>query len=482
MAVKTQVDLLQNRRTKIIATIGPASANEKVLTGLMLSGVNIFRLNMSHGDHEEHRAAFELIQGVSRKLGVPMAVLADLCGPKIRTGRFRGDGMQLIEGSRVTVSTSAAEGGDGIIVSQYKALAADVQPGDSILLSDGLLELKVLGKHETEVECEVIHGGFLGNNKGINLPGVKVSTPSMTTKDHRDAGFVLALGVDFVALSFVRQASDIEELRGVIESAGSHAHIVAKFEKPEALEHAESIIAAADAIMIARGDLGVELPPEQVPTAQRQLIRLAEQAGVAVIVATQMLESMVHNSRPTRAEVTDVSHAVDSRADAVMLSAETAVGDFPVESVQMMDAIARQTEAQLWSSGEYGMMPRQADPPIPLWNVIANTTSRMSRDLMAKAVMVVTRSGKSAEIVSTARPAAPVVAITSDPVVYRKLCLRWGVIPVLNESVGTVNPNQLARELALDLGLACTGQYILLVRGFHGDQVKNLPSVTVIEV
>ncbi len=482
MAVTTQVDLLENRRTKIIATFGPASADEKVLTELMLSGVNIFRLNMSHGDHEEHRAAFELIHGVSRKLGVPMAVLADLCGPKIRTGRFRGGGMELKEGSRVTVSTIAAEGGDGIIVSQYKALADDVQPGDSILLSDGLFELKVLGKHETEVECEVIHGGFLGNNKGINLPGVKVSAPSMTTKDHRDARFALALGVDFVALSFVRRASDIEELRGVIEAAGSHAHIVAKFEKPEALEHAESIIAVTDAIMIARGDLGVELPPEQVPTAQRQLIRLAEQAGVAVIVATQMLESMVHNSRPTRAEVTDVSHAVDSRADAVMLSAETAVGDFPVEAVKMMDAIARQTEAQLWSSGEYGMMPRQADPPIPLWNVIATTTSRMSRDLMAKAVMVVTRSGKSAEIVSTARPAAPIVAITLDAAVYRKLCLRWGVIPVLDESVGTVNPNELARELALDLGLACTGEYILLVRGFHGDQVKNLPSVTVIEV
>lgn len=283
-------------------------------------------------------------------------------------------------------------------------------------------------------------------------------------------------------MSFVRTAADIHELRKLIDASGSSPRIIAKIEKPEALEHAEEILEATDAIMIARGDLGVELPPEQVPTAQSQLISMALDVGSPVIVATQMLESMINNSRPTRAEVTDVSHAVASRADAVMLSAETAVGEFAVDAARMMDRIARQTEAELWRRGEYGLTRRNLEPPIPLWTAIASTTARMSRDLRARAVMVVTRSGKSADIVSTSRPASLIVAITHDPAVYRKLCLRWGVVPILDSEVGSTNPNDLARRLSMDLGLAVPGQYVLLVRGFHGEQDKNLPSVTVIEV
>jgi pyruvate kinase len=482
MAVTTQVEMLQNRRTKIIATVGPASSSPDMLEALILGGVNVFRLNMSHGDHDGHREVFNLIQAVSKKLGMPIAVLADLCGPKIRTGRFSNDVMRLKDGEMVTVTTRPGLGGDGVIVSQYEALASDVEAGDRILLADGLFELKVEAKDGHDIQCRVIHGGALGNNKGINLPGVNVSAPSMTPKDHEDARFAMSLGVDFIALSFVRTAEDIKDLRQVIDSCEGNARIVAKIEKPEALENAESILSQTDAIMIARGDLGVELPAEQVPTAQRQLINMARASGIPVIVATQMLESMITNSRPTRAEVTDVFHAVESRADAVMLSAETAAGDFPLDSVRMMDKIARQTEAQLWGSGEYGLLAEQGDPPIALWTVIANTTSRMSRDLMARAVMVVTRSGKSAEIVATARPASPIVALTHDPEVYRELCLRWGVIPILNEAVGESNPNDLARDCAQALGLAEKGQYVLLVRGFHGDQEKNLPSVTVVEV
>lgn len=482
MAVKTQVELLLNRRTKIIATVGPASSDENVLKSLILSGVNVFRLNMSHGDHAGHEKVFELIHRVSGGLNMPVAVLADLCGPKIRTGHFRQNGMLLEEGTEVVVSTTATEGGDGVIVSQYEDLAKDVKTGDRILLADGVFELAVIGGSDTEVKCRVVHGGELGNNKGINLPGVAVSAPSMTDKDVADATFALSLGVDYVALSFVREAEDVGDLRKLVDESGTGARIVAKIEKPEALDNAEAILAATDAIMIARGDLGVELPAEQVPTAQAQLIRLAMESGIPVIVATQMLESMITHSRPTRAEVTDVFHAVQSRADAVMLSAETAAGRFPVEAVKMMDRIARQTEAQLWSSGEYGMKTATREPPVPLWSVIAETTARMSRDLMARAVMVITRSGKSADIVSTARPASPIVAITHDIHVYRRLCLRWGVIPVLDESVGSVNPNELARGLAEDLGLASKGEFLLLVRGFHGEQMRNLPSVTVIEV
>ncbi|MBT4494795.1 MAG: pyruvate kinase [Gammaproteobacteria bacterium] len=482
MAVKTHVDLLQNRRTKIIATVGPTSSNENVLEDLILAGVNVFRLNLSHGDQAGHQQVFDTIHRVSDRLETPVAILADLCGPKIRTGRFPGGSMTLTDGDTVTVSTTAKEGGEGVIATTYTDLARDVATGNRILLADGLFELEVKNKTETEAICRVVHGGVLSDNKGINLPGVDVSAPSMTEKDHDDAAFVLDLGVDFIALSFVRTAADIGMLRAVIDERGSHARIVAKIEKPEALDNADEILAATDAIMVARGDLGVELPPEQVPTAQRQLIHLARDSGVPVIVATQMLESMIQHSRPTRAEVTDVFHAVESRADAVMLSAETAAGDFPVEAVQMMDRIARQTEAELWSSGAYGSTTRQPDPPIPLWNVIATATARMSRDLMARAVMVVTRGGRSAEIVATARPASPIVAMTKNPVVYRKLCLKWGVIPILEKDVGTVNPNELARRQAVQLGLAERGQYVLLVRGFHGEQDKNLPSVTVVEV
>ena len=482
MAVKTQVALLQNRRTKIIATVGPASSSPEMLEKLILAGVNLFRLNMSHGDHAGHRAVFETIKSVVTKLGVPIAILADLCGPKIRTGLFKGGSMELVAGQQITVSTTAEKGGNGIIVSQYKALANDVMPGNTILLADGVFELKVISKTETEVLCEVIHGGMLGDNKGINLPGVNVSAPSLTEKDYLDAKFVLDLDVDYIALSFVRTADDIQQLKQVISAHRNSAQIVAKIEKPEALENADAILTKTDAIMIARGDLGVELPPEQVPTAQAQLIKMAQEVGVPVIVATQMLESMINNSRPTRAEVTDVSHAVQSRADAVMLSAETAVGDFPVEAVEMMGRVAKQTEAQLWSSGEYGLIEKQFEPPIPLWSVIASTTSRMSRDLMARAVVVVTRSGKSAEIVAASRPASPVVAITYDPRVYRKLCLNWGIVPILEDQVGKANPIDLARKLALQLDLAVEGQYILLVRGFHGGKVKNLPSVAVIEI
>ena len=482
MAVSTRVDLLQNRRTKIIATLGPACSDAAMIRSLVSAGVNLFRMNMSHGDHDSHRRAFEQVREVAAQLDVPVAVLADLCGPKIRTGAFPGGSIFLTDGSRVTVSTVATEGSDSVIVSRYEALADDVVPGDVILLADGLLELKVLETAAGEATCEVVHGGTLGSNKGINLPGVRVSAPSLTDKDRADAAFALALGVDYIALSFVREAGDIQSLRALIAGAGSTARIIAKIEKPEALSNADGILDAADAIMIARGDLGVELPPEQVPRAQAQLVELAREAGKPVIVATQMLESMIEHSRPTRAEVTDVSHAVNSQVDAVMLSAETAAGAFPLEAVRMMDRIARQTEAQLWEAGVYGRINRPQAEALPLWTVIAATAARMSRELRARAVMVVTRSGKSAEIVATARPEAPIVAITHDPAVCRRLCLHWGVLPRLDTAVGSVNPNELARQLALDLGLARAGQHVLLVRGFHGEQDKNLPSVTVIEV
>lgn len=482
MAIITRVDLLKNRRTKIVATIGPISSDVDSLTKLVKAGVNIFRLNMSHGSHKDHAQAYENIRTVEHQLKVPVAVLADLCGPKIRTGRFPPGGIELIKGSQVVVTMRDVPGAPGLVPSQYSALADDVHPGDRILIADGLLELQVLEVVGTEVNCQVIHGGPLSDNKGINLPGVQVSAPSMTDKDGADAHFALGLGVDYIALSFVRQAADVEALKRLIGTDPLGPRIISKIEKPEALANAEEILAASDAIMIARGDLGVELPPEEVPVAQAELIAMARASGKPVIVATQMLESMITHSRPTRAEVTDVSHAVNAGADAVMLSGETAIGQFAVEAVEIMDRIARQTESHLWGQGAYGGSLGNLAPPLPLWNVIANATALMSKELMAHAVMVISQSGRSAATVSSARPASPVVAITGDERILRRMTLYWGVIPLLEDEAGKTNPNELARRVAQSLGLAELGEFILLVRGFNDTADLNSPSITVITV
>ena len=390
MAVVTRVDLLKNRRTKIVATIGPASSSDHTLEQLLLAGVNVFRLNMSHGNQELHRDVFQRILAAADQLGLPVGILVDLCGPKIRTGQFENGAIDLVDGEVVTLTTRSGPGKAGLIISQYKNLCKDVTSGDCVLLADGLLELKVMSTSGEDAVCRVIHGGHLGDNKGINLPGVSISAPSLTSKDIADAKFAMSLGVDYIALSFVRRAQDVEDLRQLL--GDSDMRIIAKIEKPEALVNAEEILEVTDGIMVARGDLGVELPPEEVPVAQNQLITMARHKGKPVIVATQMLESMMHNPRPTRAEVTDVSHAVVSGADAVMLSGETAAGEFPIDAVQMMDRVARQTEAHLWSSGQYGLHETE-EPPMLTSRVVGKGASQMSRDLMARAVVVITQSG-----------------------------------------------------------------------------------------
>ncbi len=484
MAIQTQINLLKYRRTKIVATVGPASSSREVLERLIESGVNVFRLNMSHGAHEAHAEAYQLIRALSREANRAVAILADLCGPKIRTGKFENDAIDLVRGETLTVTTREVLGRAGLIPSQYKALAMDVKPGDRILLADGLFELWVKSIDGDDIECEVVHGGRLGNHKGMNLPGVNVSAPAMTEKDYLDAQFALNLGVDFIALSFVRTAEDLKPLRDLITSSDTVARIIAKIEKPEALENADEILDACDGIMVARGDLGVELPPEQVPVAQTELIALSRRKGKPVIVATQMLESMITNSRPTRAEVTDVSLAVERGTDAVMLSGETAVGDFPVEAVQVMHRVARQTEAHMWQ--EHAWAPANLDiprnQPLPVWNVIANATAQISRQLMTSGVMVITRGGTSATTVSTARPAAPIVAITNEPRAFQRMSLLWGVIPVLDEATGSDNPNDIARRWAETLGLAEVNGSVVMVRGFHENPEMNTPSITIINV
>lgn len=484
MSIITQINLLKKRRTKILATLGPASSEPDQIRKLIKAGVNIFRQNMSHGDHSYHKETYARIREIAEELDQPVGILADLCGPKIRTGKFKKDGIELKNNTSVTVTTRDVEGKPGLVPSQYASLADDVEPGDRILLADGTLELEVDAIDGTEINCTVIYGGKLGNHKGINLPGVKVSAPSLTEKDKADAKLALELGVDFMALSFVRSASDINDLRELINAHNSDARIIAKIEKPEALDEASSILDAADGIMVARGDLGVELNPEQVPVAQHQLIDLARKKFKPVIVATQMLESMIENARPTRAEVTDVAYAVTLGTDAIMLSGETAVGAFPVDAVKMMDRIARQTESYLWSHNAYGakVADTLSHTAIPIWDAVANAMAQMAQDLKAHAVVVISQSGMSAATMSSARPAAPVVAITNRPDVCRKMAMLWSVIPVLSENAGKTNPNELARKVVFEEGLALSGEKVLLVRGFHSENALNTPSVTVLTI
>ena len=484
MSIITQINLLKKRRTKIIATLGPASSEPEQIRKLIKAGVNIFRQNMSHGDHSYHRETYKRIRQIAEELELPVGILADLCGPKIRTGKFKKGSIELKNNETVIVTTRDVDGKTGLIPSQYSSLAGDVEPEDRILLADGTLELEVDSIEGTEITCTVIYGGTLGNHKGINLPGVKVSAPSLTDKDKADAKLALELGVDFLALSFVRSAEDILDLKKLIQSHGADARIIAKIEKPEALDEASAILDAADGIMVARGDLGVELNPEQVPVAQHQLIDLARRKFKPVIVATQMLESMIENARPTRAEVTDVAYAVTLGTDAIMLSGETAVGAFPIEAVKMMDRVARQTESYLWTHDAYSAkLPDSKSRAImSVWDAVANSMAQMAQDLKVHAVVVISRSGMSAATMSSARPAAPVIAITNRADICRKTAMLWGVIPVLSEDAGKSNPNVLARKIAVDEGLALAGEKILLVRGFHSDDALNTPSVTVITI
>lgn len=483
MSINTQINLLKKRRTKIIATLGPASSDPDNIRALIKAGVNLFRQNMSHGDHTYHQQVYAQIRQIAQEEDQTIGILADLCGPKIRTGKFKNGFIELKNNSTVIITTRAVEGEAGLIPSQYTALANDVKTGDSILLADGLLELKVDEIKATEISCTVIHGGKLSDYKGINLPGVTISAPSLTEKDKADAALALELGVDFIALSFVRSAIDIKNLRALIDANHHCVQVIAKIEKPEALTEIDAIIDAVDGIMVARGDLGVELSPEQVPVVQHRLIDLARKQCKPVIVATQMLESMIKNARPTRAEVTDVAHAVTLGTDAIMLSGETAVGDFPIAAVQMMDKIARQTESYLWSHNNT-YQEKMTEPlpvtPLPIWKAVANSMAQLAQDLKTRAVIVISDTGMSAATMSSVRPSAPIIAITNQTDICRKMMLIWGIIPILVNDIDHQDINELARAIACKENIATSGETILLVRGFHQDKHLNIPSVTVL--
>jgi pyruvate kinase len=475
---------LKRRRTKIVATLGPASSSDEMVERLITAGVDVFRLNFSHGTHEVHGENILRIRRVAEKLKQNVAILADMCGPKIRVGMFSGGGMELVAGKVVSVTTRDVEGGHDIIPSQYKALAEDVKEGDRILLDDGKLELRVLTTDKrSELTCEVIHGGWLSNKKGMNLPGVMVSAPALTEKDRADATFASAQGVDFIALSFVRTADDVLQLRTLLDGQGHHGlPIVAKIEKPEAIAAIDGILDVVDGIMVARGDLGVEMAAEEVPLLQNELIKAAIAKNRPVIVATQMLESMIENARPTRAEVTDVAAAAMARTDAVMLSAETAAGKNPVAAVATMDRILRLVEGYQWHHGEHGRVvevahgQNEGDPN----EALSRATSLLSADLGVRAIVVPTRSGRTARLVSAERPAAPVIALAQDVTLCRRLSLSWGLTPEVASAQSLGQPRAVAIDAVKRLGLAEKGQPVLLVwdAGPPGGPVE--PTVSIV--
>ncbi|MEI6705002.1 MAG: pyruvate kinase [Deltaproteobacteria bacterium] len=411
------------RKTKIVATLGPVSSSTQVVRRLMLAGVDIFRLNFSHGDNTQKLELIHTIRQISDKLGRQAGILADLQGPKIRTGKMAGEGMILTKGQDVVITTDDVQGQDGVIPTIYRSLPQDVTPGSRILLDDGLMELKVVALEGERVRCQVVTGGLLKNNKGINLPGVKVSAPCLTEKDLIDLDFALDADVDFIALSFVRTAEDIEQIKQLISAKGKDTPVVAKIEKPEALRNFKKILMATDVVMVARGDLGVEVEPEKVPIYQKKIIQACNKAGKPVITATQMLDSMIRNPRPTRAETSDVANAIIDGTDAIMLSAETASGDFPIESVETMVRIAMDVE--------HTDFPVRGDtltcPSPTVSQAVAESSCRTAAMIKAKAIVVFTRSGSTAALMAAFRPSTPIIAFTASPKIRRRLSIFWGV-------------------------------------------------------
>ena len=453
------------RRTKIVATIGPASSSEIVLDQLVGAGATVFRLNFSHGSHEDHARTVTLIRAIAKKRGAAVAILQDLSGPKIRTTRVASaEGIVLETGRSLSISNDeAVVGSSERIGTTYEPLPRDVKPGDTILLDDGNLELRVRGATAREVDCEIIHGGILKSNKGMNLPDVSLSIPALTEKDRADLAFGIGLGVDFVALSFVRRVEDVREAKALIHSLGGDAPLIAKIEKREAITNLAGILEEADGVMVARGDLGVELSTEEVPTLQKRIIALANAAGKPVITATQMLESMIDRARPTRAEASDVANAILDGTDAVMLSAETASGHFPVESVETMARIADYTE----ENDEFQSPGRLAGSSVSaVARALARVASLVALELQAPWIMAFTETGSTARHVSGFRPRARIAGITPSPKVYRRLALHWGVIPILLPPVSDAEELLQAGEKALrDAGYLKTGDRIVILAG-----------------
>jgi pyruvate kinase len=449
------------RRTKIVATVGPATNERPMLEKLVKAGMDVARINCSHADHATVSRVIEDLRQISQDLDKPLGILLDLSGPKIRTATLAGDApVMLYAGQKFTLTSRKVEGSATVVGTNYSRLALEVKAQDTILLDDGLIELHVLDTSETDVVCEVVNGGVLKNKKGINLPGVRLSIPAVTEKDKADLFLGLQHDVDYVALSFVRDPDDVVHLKQLIGDHWPPVQVIAKLEKPEALEHLDEILDVADGVMIARGDLGVELPPERVPPVQKLITRKANAKGKPVITATQMLESMITNPRPTRAEASDVANAIFDGTDAVMLSGESASGAYPIEAVRMMDRIATVAEASI----DYEQL-RKHDLTTSA-HAIAHAACDMAVDMKAKCVAAFTKSGSTARLISQFRPPTPVIALTQHIHVYRQLSLVWGVTPLmLTEVSDSESTIALVEETLLKKGLVAPGDNMVITGG-----------------
>lgn len=454
------------RRAKIVATIGPASSGPDVLRRLLEAGVDVTRLNFSHGSHEDHKRVFADIRRIAEELGRPVAILQDLQGPKIRIGELDGGSVHLEAGSSVTLTTRNVEGAADRIFTPYEELPDVVSVGDDVLLSDGLIRLQVVAVNGPDVGCEVIEGGVLRERAGMNLPGTGGNAPSLTPKDVVDLELGLQLGVDYVALSFVRSAADVIDLRRRIEAAGSHAAVVAKLEKPQAIEDLDAILQASDVVMIARGDLGVEMSPERVPFVQKDILQRAAEQKVPVITATQMLESMIDHPRPTRAEASDVANAILDGTDAVMLSGETAIGHNPAGVVRMMHRIVVEAEAHAPYLLHLGRRRRSVDSAASFDDAVAEAACGAAADIKARALVAFTRSGFTARVISKFRPATPILAFTPDLQVYRQLALLWSVQPHLCDFVQDTHAMiQTVDDRLLQGGITQPGDALVFLAG-----------------
>ena len=453
-------------RTKVVATLGPASSNREVLGGMVEAGLDVVRLNFSHGEKADHLARFELVRAAAAELGRNLAVLVDLQGPKIRVGMVGDIGVKLDRGREVVLVAGADHAADLEIPVVYPELAADVHQGDQILLDDGAIGLRVEDVQGERVRCQVERGGVVKSRKGVNLPGVAVSAASLTTKDRADVATAVEAGADYLALSFVRRPDDVVQAKQAIAERGGDIPVVAKLERPEAIDCLDEILEVADAVIVARGDLGVELAVEQVPPIQKHIIARANSLGVPVITATQMLESMVASARPTRAEASDVANAIFDGTDAVMLSQETAVGQYPVEAVATMGRIAREAEATPYLSAPPPPAVGKLDVPA----TVSRAAVQMAADLGAKAIVAFTESGATARYVSRFRPRTQIIGLTTSEAARRRMALFWGVETATPLGVGTQVRGMIdaADERVVREGLLAPGDLIVVVAGSPG--------------
>jgi pyruvate kinase len=469
-------------KTKIVCTIGPASWDDRTLTQLMTAGMNVCRLNFSHGTRQEHAETIARIRAVAAGLDLPVAILQDLAGPKIRTGTMGSGTVTLAQGAVFTLTSRDVPGDGNEVGLTYPELPAIMRPGDTILLADGLLELVVEKADATDIVCRVVTGGELGSSKGINLPSRTLDTPALTAKDRADLEFGIAQDVDFVALSFVRSAADVRAAKEIIAAAGSRIPVIAKIEKFEALDNIDGIIAEAGGIMVARGDLGVEIPLEKVPRAQKMIIAKTNLAGKPVITATQMLRSMVDNPRPTRAEVTDVANAILDGTDAIMLSEETTIGSHPVEAVKVMTRVAAETEDQFDHAAWMARFPDEEKMSFEA--AVARTAVEMAHNIGAAAIVTCTLSGSTTLKVARYRPRQHLLAVTSERKTALRMALVCGAQPVVTPSFANAEDLETkALAAAVDGGYARSGQAVVITAGlpFEVEGTTNLIKISRVE-